>query len=74
MVLTLIVNERHYTYNYIEQWTVPQVSIMIILHSTWSMLIQWIMVIMSGDNLAFVNTKRILPVCDEPYHMNERTV
>jgi len=33
------------------QWTVPQLSIMIIYNSTWSFLIQWIMDILSGDNL-----------------------
>jgi len=33
------------------QWTVPQLSIMIIYYSTWSIFIQWIRVIMSGDNL-----------------------
>ena len=33
------------------QWTVPQLSIMIIYNCTWSMLIQWITVILSGDNL-----------------------
>jgi len=35
----------------IPQWTVPQLSIMVIYNSTWSVLIQWIMFILSGDNL-----------------------
>jgi len=33
-----------------QQSTVPQLLIMIIYNSTWSILIQWIMVILSGDN------------------------
>jgi len=33
------------------QWTVPQLSLMIIYNSTWSILIQWIRAILSGDNL-----------------------
>ena len=33
------------------EWTVPQLSIMIICNSTWSILIQWIRDILSGDNL-----------------------
>ena len=32
-------------------WTVPQLSFMIIYYSTWSILIQWIRAILSGDNL-----------------------
>jgi len=35
----------------IQQWTVPQLSIMIIYNSIWSILIQWITGILSGDNL-----------------------
>ena len=35
----------------IQQLTVPQLSIMVIYNSTWSILIQWIMDILSGDNL-----------------------
>ena len=35
----------------IVEWTVPQLSIMIIDNSTWSVLIQWIKVVLSGDNL-----------------------
>ena len=33
------------------QWTVPQLSIVIIYNSTWSILIQKIRIILSGDNL-----------------------
>jgi len=33
------------------QWTVPQLSIMIIYNSAWSILFQWIRDILSGDNL-----------------------
>jgi len=36
---------------YIIQWTVPQLSIMIIYNSTWSILIKWIKAILSGDSL-----------------------
>jgi len=36
---------------YLRQWTVPQLSIMIIYNSTWSILIQKIRIILSGDNL-----------------------
>jgi len=35
----------------LSQWTVPHLSIMIIYNSTWSILIQWIRDILSGDNL-----------------------
>jgi len=34
-----------------KQWTDPQLSIMIIYNSTWSILIQSIRIILSGDNL-----------------------
>ena len=34
-----------------QEWTVPQLSIMIIYNSTWPILIQWIRDILSGDNL-----------------------
>ena len=34
-----------------DQWTVPQLSIMIIYNSAWSILIQWIRDILSGNNL-----------------------
>jgi len=34
-----------------EQWTVPQLSIMIIYNSAWQVLIQWIWDILSGGNL-----------------------
>jgi len=33
------------------QWKGPLMSILIIYNSTWSILIQWIRVILSGDNL-----------------------
>jgi len=33
------------------QWIVLQLSILIIFNGTWSILIQWIRVMMSGDNL-----------------------
>jgi len=33
------------------EWTVPQLSIMIIYNSSWSILIKWIRDIFSGDNL-----------------------
>ena len=36
---------------YATQRTVPQLSIMVIHNSTWSILIQWIMIILSDDNL-----------------------
>ena len=32
-------------------WTDPQLSIMIIYNSSWSLLIQWIRNLLSGDNL-----------------------
>ena len=35
----------------ITKWPVPQPSIMIIYTGTWSILIQRIMVMLSGDNL-----------------------
>jgi len=37
------------------------------------MLIQWIMLILAGDNLTYivVNSKEsVLPDCDQPYHTN----
>jgi len=49
------------------QWTVPQLSIMIIYNSTWSILIQWTRDILPGDKLT---KESVLPVCDQPYHMN----
>jgi len=33
------------------QWTVPQLSTMIIYNGSWLKLIQWIKVILSGDKL-----------------------
>ena len=57
------------------QWTVPQLSIMIIYNITWSTLIQWIRIMIVRWQSDLVNTKKsILPVCDKPYHMNKRTV
>jgi len=53
------------------QWTVPQLPILIIYNSTWSILIQWIRGILSADNYDLVYTIEIvLPVCNKPYHMN----
>jgi len=40
------------------QWKVPQVSIMIIYNSTWSILIQCIRDILSGDNLTYLIQKK----------------
>ena len=39
-------------------WTVPQLSIMIIYNSTWSILIQQIRIILSGDNLTQKTQKK----------------
>jgi len=39
-------------YRYYE-WTVPQLSIIIIYSNTWSFLIQWVRVIFSGENLTY---------------------
>ena len=33
------------------RWTIPQMSIIIIYNITWSILIQWIRIKLSGDNL-----------------------
>ena len=52
------------------QWTDSRPSIIIIYNSTWSILIQWIRDILSGDNLTYYIQKSVLPVCDKPYHMN----
>ena len=41
-----------------KEWTVPQLSIMIIYNSTWSILIQQIRIILSGDNLTQKTQKR----------------
>ena len=40
------------------QWTVPQLSVIVIYNSTWSKLIQWIMVTFSGDNLTYKLQKK----------------
>jgi len=48
-----------------------------ILNSTWSMFIQWIRVILSGDNLTYQIQKESvldLPACDKPYHTNKRVL
>ena len=42
----------------LEQWTVPQLSIMIIYNSTWSILMQWIRDILSGDNLTWYTQEK----------------
>jgi len=53
------------------QWKGPLMSILIIYNSTWSILIQWIRVILSGDNLTLQIQKSVLAVCDKPYHTNK---
>ena len=40
------------------QWTVPQLSIMIIYNCTWSILIQQIRIILSGDNMTQKTQKK----------------
>ena len=39
------------------QWTVPQLSIMIIYNRTWSILIEQFRIILSGDNLTYTFRK-----------------
>jgi len=39
-------------------WTVPQMSIIIIYNSTWSILIQLIRIKLSGDNLTYKTQKK----------------
>jgi len=57
------------------QWTVPQLSIMIIYNSTLSILIQWIRAMIVNWQSDLVITKEsLLSVCDKPYNMNKRKV
>jgi len=42
----------------VRQWTVPQLSIMVIYNGSWSKLIQWIMVMLPGDNLTYKLQKK----------------
>ena len=42
-------------------------SVMIIFNSSWSILIQWIVRWQSD----LVNTKKLLPVCNKPNHINK---
>ena len=52
--------------------SVPQLSIMIIYNSTWSILVSWISDILSGDKVDLVNTKEsLLSVYDKTYHTNK---
>ena len=54
------------------EWTVPQLSIIIIYYSKWSFLIQWIMVMIVRWQSDLVNTNEsLLPVCDKPYNTNK---
>jgi len=46
-----------------QQWTVPQLSIMIIYNKTWSILIRW-----QSDRV--YTTEIVLRVWAKPYHMN----
>jgi len=55
------------------KWTVPRHSTSIT--SIWSILIQWIRVMVAGWYSDLVNTKEsILLVCDKPYYTNKRNV
>jgi len=59
---------------FIVQWTVPQLSVMVIYYSTWSMLIQCIRVMIVRWQSELVIAKEgLLPVCDKPYHMDKNT-
>jgi len=50
-------------------WSVPQLPIMIIYNCTWSILIQYIRIILSAKKTDLENTKEsILLVCDKPYY------
>ena len=51
-------------------WTVPQLLIMIIYTGIRQILIQWIRDILSGDKLTYNILENLLPVCDQPYRMN----
>ena len=46
------------TIHWAVEWTVPQLSVMIIYNSTWSILIQQIRIILSGDNLTQKTQKK----------------
>jgi len=51
------------------KWTVSQLSIMIIYNSIWSILIQWIRVMIVRWQSDLLNTKEIaVPDSDQPYH------
>jgi len=54
-------------------WTVPQLSVMIIYNSTWSVLIQWIRVMIVRWQNDLVK-EIVPPVCDKPYHINKSKV
>ena len=57
------------------KWTVPQLSIMIIYNSSWSIFIQWIRVMIVRWQSALVHTKEsVLPVFQKPYYSNKRNV
>ena len=57
------------------QWNVPQLSIMIIYSSKWSILIQWFKVMIISWQCDLVNTtENVFPVCDKPYHTNKWNV
>ena len=47
------------------QMTVPKLSIMINSNKTWSILIQWVMLI---------NVRWHLSVCEKPYYTNKRNI
>ena len=57
------------------QRTFPQLSLLIINNSTWSILNQWNTVIIIRWQSDLVNIKEsVLPVCDKPYHNNKKKV
>jgi len=57
------------------QGNVPQLSIMIIYNSKWSILIQWFNVMIVSWQCDLVNTtENVFPVCDKPYHTNKWNV
>ena len=57
--------------NTYDQWKVPQLSIMVIYNSTWSILIKWITGYIIKWQSDLANTKEsVLPVCDKLYHTN----
>ena len=57
------------------QWTVPQLSIIIIYNSKWSILIQWtrVMIVRRQSDLE-KQKESILSVADKPYTLNKREV